>query len=181
MSLSLSSQEKIDLKRLLSTNECDDNTDYIRKFKHSSKIRNDLNEFLKLKGRFCENLPIYLCTRNQDEMKRVQDSFIATARKSCSFLNDAYPDIFMKMIKDELDIPLFHRLLDVLKQIEDNETDQHEASVNVGKILKEIYIDSALRHGNHLAEVYKKDDSNETMVIGKPISWKEYKMQNTNK
>ena len=33
----------------------------------------------------------------------------------------------------------------VLKKIEDGEWDQHEASVLVGSILKELYVDSALR------------------------------------
>ena len=174
MTTSLSSQEKIDLKRLLSTNECEDNTEYIRKFKHSVQIRNDLTEFLKLKKGFCDSLPIYLATRNPDELKHVQDSFISTTKKHCSFLNTVYPDIFMKLIKDELDISLFQRLLDVLKQIEDSETNQHEASVTVGKILKEIYIDSALRHGDHLEEIYKKEDTKE-IVESKNVSWKEYK------
>ena len=147
------------------------------KFKHSVQIRNDLNEFLKLKQCFCNTLPIYLSNRSPDELKNVQDSFISTTKKQCSFLNTVYPDIFMKLIKDELDVTLFQRLLDVLKQIEDSETDQHEASVMVGKILKEIYIDSALRHGNHLEEIYKTENNNnnENKIAAKDVSWKEYK------
>lgn len=176
----LSSQEKIDLKRLLSTNECDDNTEYIRKFKHSSKIRNDLESFLKLKEHFCHHLPVYLSTYDKDELKFTQDSFISRVTEQCSFLNTVYPDIFMKMIKDELDITLFRRLLDVLKKIEDNETDQHEASVMVGRILKEIYVDSALRHGNHLEEVYKTENTDEVNDC-KCISWNEYKKREQDK
>ena len=168
----LSNQEKIDLKRLLSTNECDDNTEYIRKFKHSSQIKKDIDTFMKLKEHFCHHLPHYLSTYEKDELKFTQDSFLSRVTNECSFLNTVYPDIFMKMIKDELDITLFQRLLDILKKIEDSEADQHEASVMVGRILKEIYVDSALRHGNHLEEVYKKDKD---VVDIKPISWKEYK------
>ena len=179
MSITLSSQEKLDLKRLLSSNECDDNTEYIRKFKHSIKMKNDLNHFTALKQSFCDKLPIYLSKYNPDELKCVQENFIIIAKQECSFLNTVYPDIFIKILKDELDIPLFQRLLDVLKQIEDNVTDQHEASVTVGKILKEIYIDSALRHGNHLDEIYNNSKDNDEIkkeiVIEKTITWEEYK------
>ena len=37
------------------------------------------------------------------------------------------------------------KLINVLKNIEEGDVDQHEGSVVVGKILKEMYIDSALK------------------------------------
>jgi hypothetical protein len=62
------------------------------------------------------------------------------------------------------------RLLNTLAQIEQGKVDQHEASVIVGKLLKEIYIDSAL------AKSKKIDDENQTEYKdSKPISYKEYK------
>jgi hypothetical protein len=65
------------------------------------------------------------------------------------------------------------KLVEVLKLIEDNKTDQHEASVIFGKILKEMYIDSAIRHGDNLDEenrvVQLKED-------GKNMTWEEYKL-----
>ena len=45
------------------------------------------------------------------------------------------------------------------KKLQD--TMEHEASVTDGKILKEIYIDSALRHGNHLDEIYNNSKDND--------------------
>ena len=62
------------------------------------------------------------------------------------------------------------RLLNTLAQIEQGKVDQHEASVIVGKLLKEIYIDSAL------AKSKKIDDENQTEYKeSKQISYKEYK------
>ena len=59
--------------------------------------------------------------------------------------------------------------------------DQHEGSYLVGTILKEIYIDSALKKGKKLDEKYGNEPST---VIAEPtsnISWKEFKaMQNNN-
>ena len=40
---------------------------------------------------------------------------------------------------------MLNKFLNVLKQIEDGKIDQHEGSYMVGTILKEIYIDSALK------------------------------------
>ena len=44
-----------------------------------------------------------------------------------------------------LNLEILFRLINVLKNIEEGDMDQHEGSVVVGKILKEMYIDSALK------------------------------------
>ena len=44
----------------------------------------------------------------------------------------------------------------MLKEIEDGETDQHEASVKIGKILKELYIDSAMKNEKNIENKEKK-------------------------
>ena len=68
---------------------------------------------------------------------------------------------------------MMSKFLVVLKMIEDGVVDQHEGSVYVGKILKEIYVDSAIKRADTLdrelaAEVVPK-------VPPKPITWNEYK------
>jgi hypothetical protein len=64
------------------------------------------------------------------------------------------------------------KLLIVLKLIEDGKVNQHEGSVMVGKVLKELYVDSALKRGDNLNA---ENDSEPAPSVGKPISWKEYK------
>jgi hypothetical protein len=44
------------------------------------------------------------------------------------------------------------RLINILHAIEEGALDQHEGSFEVGKLLKEIYIDSALRKADKLNE-----------------------------
>jgi hypothetical protein len=64
------------------------------------------------------------------------------------------------------------RLINVLYDIEEGNVDQHEGSFEVGKLLKEIYIDSALKKADKLnaetGEVEKKEPEEN-------ISWAQYK------
>lgn len=143
-------QEKLDLKRLIDKSDCVNNTDKIRSLKHSQLIFNDMKKFmdLKLKKIFSEDI----------------------LKKECSFLYSNYTDIFYKMINDELNFVLMEKLLNALKQIEDGVCDQHEASVIVGKLLKEIYVDSALAKAEKLDKQHEKHYKE-----SKKITYKEFK------
>lgn len=169
----LSSQEKIDLKRLLVENDCEDNTEHIRKVKHSAKIQSDIHQFGYLKNLFFGSLPVDISILSKTESKKKHIDFENMVQANCNFLYTTYPDIFKRMMKDELDLKIMVRLIEVLKMIEDNKTDQHEASVLFGRVLKEMYIDSAIRHADNLDLEHK--DEKQAPEIGKDISWSEYK------
>jgi hypothetical protein len=159
--MSLNSQDRLNLKNLLKDSDCDDNTESIRNLKHSVLIRNDVRKLEDLK-------------RSQSVLKLADfASFKEKAQCECPFLYNNYMDIFNKILKDEIDLKIMARLLIVLKLIEDCKVDQHEGSAMVGKILKELYIDSALKCSENL------DKEHETEQIvkesGSAISWKEYK------
>jgi hypothetical protein len=72
------------------------------------------------------------------------------------------------------------RLLAVIKMIEDKQVDQHEGSVLVGKILKELYVDSALKRCENLDKenATDSDKSDQEKRDVKPISWSEWKNKN---
>jgi hypothetical protein len=91
----------------------------------------------------------------------------------CSFLFTYYTDIFNKIKKDEIDISILNKFLDVLRQIEDGEMDQHEGSFLVGTILKELYVDSALKKGEKLDQQHEKPEEPKKPDV--KISWKQYK------
>jgi hypothetical protein len=101
------------------------------------------------------------------------DEFVTLCQTECNFLYTNYTDIFHKLINDELDLTIMTKLLTVLKLIEDSKVDQHEGSVMVGKILKELYVDSATKHLDKI----DKENADTVIVpsLGKPISWNEYK------
>jgi len=160
----MDNKERLQLKRLINEMECENNTDNIRKLKHSVLIRDDIRRM--------ENLKI----TNATSRKSFPDEFADLCKEECSFLFENYSDIFKKVLKDELDLLIMTRLLSVLKMIEDEKVDQHEGSVMVGKILKELYIDSAVKHADNLDKEY--DDMRIQPLEGKPISWKDYKILN---
>jgi hypothetical protein len=65
------------------------------------------------------------------------------------------------------------KLLVILKLIEDEKVDQHEGSVMCGKVLKELYIDSATKRMDNLDKEHAEE---KPQVEVKPVSWKEYKL-----
>lgn len=169
MDFSLNSSERLNLKRMVSESECENNTDNIRKLKHSVLIRNDIRKLNTLKATHAE-----LRQTNMDE-------FFTLCKTECAFLFEKYADIFKKVLHDELDLEIMTKLLMVLKMIEDEKLDQHEGSVVVGRILKELYVDSAVKHADNLAVKYSMEKNAEPSGEIKTISWREYKASLTNK
>ena len=80
------------------------------------------------------------------------------------------------MKNEEINVQLLLLFVQKLAAIENGESNQHNASYDIGQILKQIYIDSAL----------KRTEKNEKEVIEKinkepaiNISWKQYKSMNS--
>lgn len=155
----LTNNERLNLKKMIDESECDDNTDNIRRLKHSVLMRDDIRKLDTLKNTHSD-------MKNNDN-----DRFVLLCQNECKFLYANYTDIFNKLVKDELDLTIMTKLLTVLKLIEDSKVDQHEGSVMVGKILKELYVDSATKRLDNI----DKENPKETMSVGKAISWKQYK------
>ena len=165
MNTKMDSQERLNLKKLIDEMECENNTENIRKLKHSVLIRDDVRRMEQLKTANAE-------LRNQDP-----GAFKEICETACPFLFNQYTDIFNKVLKDELDLTIMTKLLTVLKLIEDGKVDQHEGSVMFGKILKELYLDSAVKRADNLDK--ENEHMRVTPVEGKTISWKQYKLMHT--
>jgi len=150
--------ESIDLKNLVKEYKYESTTEKIRELKHSKKIREDITKMIELKKKY---------TRiNGKNLRKIVE-------KQCYFLYKNYTNIFNKIYKDNIDLNLFNKFLLILEKIEEGECDQHQASVEVGKILKEIYIDSAMREGDKLDKKNKKKPAKTR--VAKKVSWNEFK------
>ena len=123
--------ERLKLQEMIKANDVVDQTARIRELKHSELIRADVSTFLQLVKK-------YPGSQNKDFFKQMCVS-------KCGFLFNHYTDIYNKMVKGEIDLEILMRFVNVLREIETGELDQHEASFKVGKVLKEMYIDTALR------------------------------------
>ena len=169
MDFKLNANERLDLKRMVDEMDCDDNTDNIRKIKHSVHIRNDIRRMENLK------------TRNESLYKNNIEQFTTLCQRECSFLFENYESIFKKVLHNELDLTIMTKVLSIIKLIEDGKLDQHEGSVMVGKTLKELYLDSAVKHADNIDKQYAADNAAPPQIEGKSISWQEYKKLNVHK
>jgi hypothetical protein len=150
-------KQRLQLQNMIKTNNTEDQTEFIRNIKHSQLIRNDVNNMIMIKNKY----------------KGDDDKIHQECVSECHFLFTYYTDIYNKIRKDELDIQIMNKFLDILKQIEDGKLDQHEGSFLVGSILKELYVDSALKKAEKLNE--NEEPKPEPKKPEKTISYHQFK------
>jgi hypothetical protein len=153
-------KQRLQLQNMIKANNIEDQTDFIRNLKHSQIIRNEVNTMIMIKGKF----------RGDDA--KIQEECV----NECNFLFTYYTDIYNKVKKDELDFGILNKFLDVLKRIEDGELDQHEGAFLVGSILKELYVDSALRKADKLNA--DEEPKPEPKKPENNVSYKQFKRMN---
>jgi hypothetical protein len=150
-------KQRLQLQNMIKANNVEDQTEFIRSIKHSQILRSEINNMVLIKAKY----------RGDDE--KISQECV----NECNFLFTYYTDIFNKVKKDEIDISLLYKFLDILKKIEDKELDQHEGSFIVGTILKQLYVDSALKKADKLNE--NREESVEPKKGEVQISWKQFK------
>jgi hypothetical protein len=153
----MNDKQRLQLQNMIKVNGTDDYTESIRELKHSQLLREQVNALIMIKAKY------------RDEPERIHIEGV----NDCNFLFTYYTDIYNKLRKDELDINILYKLLDVLKKIEDGELDQHEGSFVVGTVLKELYVDSALKKADKLNE--SNAVAREEPKPKREISWKQFK------
>lgn len=141
--------QRIKLQEMIDANNTINNTEEIRRLRHSQLIRADVVKIQNMKRKL-------KTTHFKTLDKELQ--------KECFFLFQNYTLIYNKLLKNDLDIKILYKFLEVLETIENGTRDQHEASYEIGLLLKQIYIDK------------KIDDrpSSNFIAPAKSISWKEY-------
>jgi len=150
---------RLHLQKMIKANNVEDQTDLIRELKHSHLLQEDINNLLMIKAKY----------------RTDTDKINEEGMNECSFLFTYYTDIYNKVRKDEIDLKILNKFLNVFRRIEDGEIDQHDGSYLVGQLLKEMYVDSALKKAGKLDQQNKVEivhtPKNETMNV----SWKQFK------
>ena len=100
---------RLHLQKMIKANNVEDQTEMIRDLKHSDILRKDIQTLLSLKEKF----------GNDSEKLNLECMY------ECSFLFNYYTDIYNKIRKDEISLSILYKFLDILKQIENKEVDQH--------------------------------------------------------
>ena len=150
-------KQRLQLQNMIKANNVEDQTELIRDLKHSQVLRNEVNNMILLKAKY----------RGDDE------KIYSECVNECNFLFTYYTDIFNKIRKNEIDINILNKFLDVLRKIEDGELDQHEGSFMVGSLLKELYVDSALKKSEKLDEQSEKAPEPKRAEV--KVSWSQFK------
>ena len=155
----MNDNQRLQLQNMIKSNNVEDQTDLIRKLKHSEILRNDVNNLIMIKAK-CRNEP---------------EKINEVALSECNFLFTYYTEIYNKVKKDEIDLAILFQFFDILKNIEEGTLDQHEGSFAVGNILKKLYIDSALKKADKLNEEHDKNAPKVQTKEPINISWKQFK------
>lgn len=158
---------RLKLNEMIKENNVTDQTELIRELKHSAIIRQETKTLLQI----LEENPNATFAELRD-----------ISMMDCHFMFSYYTDIYNRIVKKELDINLLYKFLDILESIENGECDQHEASFKVGTILKEIYVDSALKKSEKLEKENEqrereKEGSRIPAIEPMKLNWRSYKRQ----
>ena len=153
-------KQRLQLSNMIKANNVEDQTGLIRNLRHSQILRNEINNMIVLKAKY----------RGDDE------KIYSECVNESNFLFTYYTEIFNKVRKDEIDINILNKFLDVLRQIEDGELDQHDGSFMIGTLLKELYVDSALKKAEKLDANSEKTPEPKRAEM--EISWKQFKHSN---
>lgn len=152
-------KERLQLQKMLKEGDVLDQTELIRKLKHSVIMRKEIDTLIELKK-----------THGHD-----MEALNLECMINCSFLFNYYTDLYNKIRKDEIDMTILFQFIEVLEKIEDGKVDQHEGSFMVGSLLKKIYIDSALKKGDKLDQEHTDSESRPPQKEAITVSWKEFK------
>ena len=155
----MNNNQRLQLQNMIKTNNVTDQTELIRNLKHSVILKNEINNLVLLKAKY------------RDDIEKLNELSVT----ECNFLFTYYTDIFNKIKKDEINLGILLQFIDVLKRIEDGDLDQHEGSFAIGTLLKELYIDSALKKADKLNEIYDNQTTKTEPKESIKISWRQFK------
>jgi len=154
----MNDEQRVTLANLIKNYNTQETTDKIRDLKHSNQIHECIVNILEAKKKYPR---IFKDNRSQ---------FEELILKKNNFLFTNYPEIYQRLLDGEINLRIMEQFLNMLSRIEEGELDQHEASYQIGKLLKELYIDTQLSKATPSIP-YKKPIHD--------IDWKTYKMKQT--
>ena len=156
-------KSRLHLQKMVKEYGSEETTDKIRELKHSKLIKQDVERLLEIKRKY---------------VRMDRKTLLTMCENQCGFLWKNYTNIFNKLFNDYLDLNILNKFIMVLSKIENGTYDQHEASALVGQILKEIYIDSAIKEGDIKEKRRNKNKKKEKKRSVKKITWREFKQMN---
>ena len=122
----MNSDERLKLHELIKEGNVHDNTDNIRRLKHSIQLKKEVMTIKMITSRA-------VCL----EYEHLNES----CAPHCKFMIENYKNIYQRILKGQVHLGIFDQFLNCLESIENGTKDQHEASYEIGTLLKSLYID----------------------------------------
>lgn len=161
MDFKLDNKTRLNFEKMMKEEGVENNTSKIRTLKHSKKIREQVTQMMNIRNKYAR--------LDKDIMNKMIES-------KCVWLYQNYSNLYIKLKKNQLNLQILNSFLNTLSEIEDGKLDQHEGSVKVGQLLKQLYIDSALKNKKQMEDKDKKRKKKEFKKPAKKLSWKQYKL-----
>jgi hypothetical protein len=156
----------LDMDKLMKNADTAGNTQRIRALRHGRKIQAQVRLLQELK------------VSHKDMALMDPAKYDRMVHSHCDFLWSNYMMIFNRLLRDEIDVDILNRFIETLIQVEDGEMDEFDASVKVGGILKELYLDSAIKRKEKQEDKDKLLQAAEAGKKRRPardISWSQFK------
>jgi len=157
----MNNEERLNLAKMINVNNVKDQTENIKKLKHSGLLLQDVKRMCEIKKKYS---------------RLGKEAISDMCFSQCSFMSRQYMDIYNKLLKGELNVVILYAFIAKLRDIEEGRSDQHEASFEIGKLLKKLYIDSALLKAERLDNGTKEGIK---FRKGKNIKWKDFNKMET--
>lgn len=165
--MELSDTEKSILQRLQAeSEEYVDNTDGIREAKHSSPLLADIRRMAKLR------------TKHSSLRETSLDDYLAVFQRECKYLYTKFPDVFDRVVKNDMNLEVFEKIIMILKLIEDGKVNQSEASALVGKLSQKLFFGGVANTSEKSGLSEESGVSagfSEEPGVSTGLSWREYK------
>ena len=160
MDFKIDEKTRLNFDKMMKEEGVEDNTTKIRNLKHSEKIREQVTSMMNIRNKYSR--------LDTNMMNKMIDA-------KCGWLFQNYSNLFLKLKKKQLNLQILDKFLNTLSQIEDGNLDQHEGSVKVGQLLKELYIDSAIKSQEEMEEKERKRKKKSFSRPVRKLTWKDYK------
>lgn len=163
----MTDQQRLLLSQMVKQHNVTDQTALIRQLKHSDRIMEEVEAMQAVLAKYPTPLP---------SKGELLDAARAECADVASFLYAGYTDIFVRVLKGNLDIAILREVIKYLKKIENGESDQHEASFQIGQLLKKMYIDSAVKQVIKTDIEEQKTEAPSMLKAAEPsLTWAQYK------
>jgi hypothetical protein len=156
----MNNEEKRQLDQMIQANNTVDNTSGIRNERKSKKIRDCVAIIQNIKRK-----------HNNTRDFKILDK---ECMPKCNYLFTNFPNIYNKLLKYQIDVKILYMFLDELESIENGEKNQHEASFEIGKLLKTMYIDPRIGEESKKPTESKREREKNINKV-KNMSWADYK------